>query len=139
MISTVYISQATGEPSEDDLFDLLEQCRRNNVKNGLTGMLMYGGGTYLQCLEGESADVDELLKKIYADPRHTAVKIIRRVSITSRQFTDWSMGFEHVTEKSFADTAGLSHLGLGAYSPEYLESNPEMIDTLLRWSARSKV
>ncbi len=139
MISSIYISQAVGEPSEDDLFDLLEQCRRNNVKKGLSGMLMYGGGNYLQCLEGEPADVDELLKTIDADPRHTAIKILRRVQITSRQFTDWSMGFEHVTEKSFADIAGLSHLGLGAYNPEYLESNPEMIDTLLRWAARSKV
>ncbi len=139
MISSIYISQAVGEPSEDDLFDLLEQCRRNNVKKGLSGMLMYGDGTYLQCLEGEPADVDELLKTIDADPRHTAVKILRRVPITSRQFTDWSMGFERVTEKSFADTSGLSHLGLGAYSPEYLENNPEMVDTLLRWAARSKV
>lgn len=139
MINSIYISQAVGEPSEDDLFDLLEQCRRNNVKKGLSGMLMYGEGTYLQCLEGEPADVDELLKTIDADPRHTALKIIRRVEITSRQFTDWSMGFEHVTEKSFIGSSGLSHLGLGAYSPEYLENNPEMVDTLLRWAAGSKV
>lgn len=102
-------------------------------------MLMYGSGTYLQCLEGEPADVDELLKTIHGDPRHTAVKILNRVSITSRQFSDWSMGFEHVSETSFADIPGLRQLGLGAYSPEYLENNPEMVDTLLRWATRSKV
>ena len=139
MISSTYISQAVGEPSEDDLFDLLEQCRRNNVKKGLTGMLMYGGGTYLQCLEGVSADVDELLETIDSDPRHTAVKILRRVPITSRQFTDWSMGFEHVTEKSFGESPALRKLGLSSYNPEYLENNPEMVDTLLRWATGSKV
>ncbi len=139
MISSIYISQAVGEPSEDDLFDLLEQCRRNNVKKGLTGMLMYGGGTYLQCLEGEAADVDELLKTIDADPRHTAVKILRRAPIAARQFTDWSMGFEHVTEKSFEESAGLRKLGLSSYNPEYLENNPEMVDTLLRWATRTKI
>lgn len=139
MISSIYISQAVGEPSEDDLFDLLEQSRRNNVKKGLTGMLMYGGGTYLQCLEGEPAVVDELLKTIDADPRHTAVKILRRATIASRQFSDWSMGFEHVTEKSFAESPSLRKLGLSSYNPEYLENNPEMVDTLLRWASGSKV
>lgn len=137
MITTTYISQASGSTSDEDLLKLLEQCRRNNTARGVTGMLLFGNTTYVQCLEGDQANVDELLAKISADPRHTALKVLRREPIAARHYSEWSMGFEQVTEGALFQVEGLSNFGLSDFNPEYLESHPEMVHTLLRWGRRA--
>ena len=137
MISTTYISQASEDTSDEDLLKLLAQCHRNNTATGVTGMLLFGNTTYVQCLEGEQADVDELLVKIGADPRHTAIKVLRRGPIAARQFSEWNMGFEQVTKGALTEVPGLSNFGLPDFNPEYLESNPEIVETLLRWGRRA--
>ena len=137
MISTTYISQASESYSDEDLLKLLAQCHRNNTATGVTGMLLFGNTTFVQCLEGEQANVDELLVKIGADPRHTGIKVLRRGPIAVRNFSEWTMGFEQVTKGALAEVPGLVDFGLGDFNPEYLESNPEMVDTLLRWGRRA--
>jgi len=131
MIRITYISQATGSPSADALLELLSQCHRNNAARGLTGMLLFGNGTFLQCLEGEQADVDALLGKIAADPRHTGMKVLRRDAIAARQYSEWSMGFEQVTEGTLARVPGLRDFGLSHFNPGFLESHGEVVETLL--------
>lgn len=137
MISTTYISQASEGTSDEDLLKILVQCRRNNTATGVTGMLLFGNTTFAQCLEGEEANVDELLVKIGADPRHTGIKVLRRAPIAARNFSEWSMGFEQVTKGALTEVPGLSNFGLPDFNPEYLESNPEIVETLLRWGRRA--
>lgn len=137
MISTTYISQASESFSDEDLLKVLAQCRRNNAANGITGMLLFGNTTFAQCLEGEEASVDELLVKISADPRHTWIKVLRRTPIATRNFSEWTMGFEQVTKGALSEVPGLSNFGLGDFNPDYLESNPEVVETLLRWGRRA--
>ena len=64
---------------------------------GVTGMLFYGNGTFLQVIEGEATTVDELVGKIARDPRHEDIRILSRKAIEHREHPDWSMGFEQVT------------------------------------------
>jgi hypothetical protein len=94
-------------------------------------MLLYGNGTFLQVVEGEAAVVDALLDKISRDPRHTGMKILRREAIDARQYPDWSMGFEQVTERSLQDVPGLRQLGVGNFNAEYLSGRPDLVETLL--------
>ena len=131
MIRVTYISQESSPLSADDLLGLLSQCHRNNTARGLTGMLLFGNGTFLQSLEGEQEVVEPLMRKIAADPRHKAIKVLRQDTIQSRQYADWSMGFERVTEKTLADIPGLRDLGLRNFNAEYLGSHGEVVDTLL--------
>ena len=46
------------------LLDLLLECRENNRSSGVTGMLLYGNGTFLQVIEGEEPVIDDLVEKI---------------------------------------------------------------------------
>lgn len=131
MIRVTYMSQAAEPLTADALLALLSQCHRNNAARGLTGLLLFGNGTFLQCLEGEQAVVEALLEKIARDPRHTAMKILRREPITRRQYVDWSMGFERVTEQTLAKTPGLREFGLRNFNPEFLGSHDDVVDTLL--------
>jgi hypothetical protein len=131
MIRVTYISQESSPLSADALLGLLSQCHHNNTARGLTGMLLFGNGTFLQSLEGERAVVEALMQKIAADPRHTGMKVLRQDPIESRQYADWSMGFERVTEKTLAEIPGLRDLGLRNFNAEYLGSHGEVVDTLL--------
>jgi hypothetical protein len=131
MIRITYLSQATSTLAPDALLALVTQCHRNNPGRGLTGMLLFGNGTFLQSLEGEDAVVDALITKIESDPRHTGMKILRRETISVRQYADWSMGFEQVTDETLAAIPGLRNLGLRDFTAEYLGSHGDVVDTLL--------
>ncbi|MBU6378840.1 MAG: BLUF domain-containing protein [Gammaproteobacteria bacterium] len=131
MIRVTYISQEASPLSADALLGLLSECHRNNTARGLTGMLLFGNGTFLQSLEGEREVVEALMQKIARDPRHTGMKILRQDAIEERQYVDWSMGFERVTEKTLAEIPGLRDLGLRNFNAEYLGKHGEVVDTLL--------
>ena len=89
MIRVTYLSQEALPLSSDGVLGLLTQCHRNNTDRGLTGMLLFGNGTFLQTLEGEAEVVDGLMDKISRDPRHTGMKVLRREAITERLYSQW--------------------------------------------------
>jgi hypothetical protein len=99
MIQISYISAATDAMSTQGLLALLQKSRDNNADNGITGMLLYGNGTFLQVLEGDKPVVDALITKIQNDPRHTTLKMLHRKTIERRQYSDWSIGFKRVSDK----------------------------------------
>jgi len=96
MIQLVYVSTATNRPTEADLLSLLEQARIRNHRQHITGMLLYSNRTYLQLLEGETKDVLNLYGAICNDSRNEGHEILRESKILSRDFPDWSMGFENL-------------------------------------------
>jgi hypothetical protein len=131
MIRVTYLSQASEPLSADGLLGLLNQCHRNNTAKGLTGMLLFGNGTFLQSIEGEATVVDPLIERISKDPRHRDIKIVRRDEITERQYSDWSMGFERVTESTLAAIPSLRNFGLPNFNADYLSTHDEVVETLL--------
>lgn len=68
MIQISYLSKTSSPMSAAQLVSLLQQCHANNTARGVTGMLFYGNGTFLQVIEGEATTVDELVGKIARDP-----------------------------------------------------------------------
>lgn len=102
MISIVYVSDALAPLSQPELTDLLEVSRRNNEARGLTGVLLYKDGQFMQALEGEPESVRERLAVIATDPRHTAVRELLIEDVEHRRFPNWSMGF-----RTAADLDGL--------------------------------
>lgn len=131
MIRLTYLSQEAQPLSSDELLALLTQCHQNNTGKGITGMLLYGNGTFLQTLEGEQALVEALMAKIATDPRHGSINVLKQEAITERQYTEWSMGFERVTEKTLAEIPSLRNFGLRNFNAEYLRSHDEVIEKLL--------
>jgi len=106
MIQLIYIS-AEAEPfTSKKLRELLDVSRRNNKTAGVTGMLVYHDGTFLQVLEGEEETVEKLLEKIDADQRHHKVKLLLRQEIAQRSFEGWSMGFLNASGASLNDYPG---------------------------------
>ena len=131
MIRVTYVSREAPGLTSDKLLALVSQCHRNNPDKGLTGMLLHGNGTFLQVLEGDDHVVDTLMGAIAADPRHIDMKIVRREPVTRRQFADWSMGFERVTDESLKGVSGLHNFGLLNFTPEFLSGHDDVVETLL--------
>ena len=96
MIQVLYVSSGAGRISLDDVSRILAVARRNNGKSGVTGMLLFCDGNFLQLLEGSAAAVDQTLERIARDRRHKNMTVLLRAPISSRSFVDWSMGFEPV-------------------------------------------
>ncbi len=111
MIRLVYMSQAIKPYSTDDLMALLRKARQNNSRDDITGVLLYFNECFVQVLEGKEEIVNATFQRIKKDSRHTNVAELEREYIKERQFPDWSMGFEEVDAKQFADLniEGLNH------------------------------
>ena len=81
----------------DDLIDILKKSRENNKKNDISGMLLYDNGSFIQVLEGEDLEVDNTFINIQNDERHNNILVMQNKDIDSRDFADWSMGFENIS------------------------------------------
>ena len=98
MHQIVYTSTATEHLSCADLNELLLGARNRNKTLGVSGMLVFHGGTFLQALEGEKRAVNEVFASILTDPRHRDIEVLHRgPGFDQRVFGDWSMGFADFT------------------------------------------
>lgn len=92
----IYSSAATDRVSPADLLSVLAAARKNNTEAGITGMLLFHAGCFLQVLEGPVEAVETTYARIHLDRRHTNVKLLFRGKILEREFGDWSMGFPDI-------------------------------------------
>lgn len=102
----IYVSVETEPFTRNALRDLLDVSRRNNEAVGVSGMLVYHDGTFLQVLEGDADAVNALLERIDADPRHHRIKFLLRSELPERSFGEWSMGFVNASGASLREYPG---------------------------------
>lgn len=96
----VYVSTITDKFGPSSLEDILKIGRRNNTKNGITGMLCFKEKYFIQCLEGPQEEVNQAYSRIIRDERHSDVTLLEYSQINVREFSDWCMGYiptSHVT------------------------------------------
>ena len=103
LVQVVYRSRSLIDSAAFD--QLLSTCLANNPRRGITGLLVTHEGWFLQVLEGCAAEVNALLRKIEADPRHSDFLVLRLGAIPKRDFGDWSMASLAVDEQRFLDLA----------------------------------
>ncbi|MEY6431821.1 phosphate-starvation-inducible PsiE family protein [Thioalkalicoccus limnaeus] len=139
MIQILYISSATQPMSTQDLLGLLGECREKNAGVGVTGMLLYGNGTFLQVLEGDETVVDDLYDRIRRDPRHTDLQILHRRVIERRQYSDWSMGFKRLSDRELKGVEGLRDFHESDFTPAYLLQHSDVVDSLMEHFRRERV
>ena len=101
MIHIIYISRAVYPLSDQDLKQLLSQCRRDNARQQVTGILFYSHSKIAQLLEGEAEVVEPLFEKIARDGRHSHISRLVSKPIRARSFADWSMAFHPLEPVGF--------------------------------------
>lgn len=95
----VYVSSARKALDDEALESLLKQARALNERDGLTGVLLYHDGNFVQALEGETAPLEETFARIERDARHGGLITLHRAPIGRRSFPDWSMGFRRSPQR----------------------------------------
>ena len=108
----IYTSAATCPVSEDDLKLLLDRARSRNSVYGLSGMLLFHTGSFLQVLEGDDRYVDMIFQSITRDPRHTNINVLENSPITRREFEDWSMAYVDTGRSNSQPTGLLNYFQL---------------------------
>jgi hypothetical protein len=92
LVRLLYASRAVPTLDQDELVAILKKSKANNPMLGITGVLCYSEGIFLQALEGGRAAVNQLYNRIATDPRHSAVTLLCYSEIHERRFAGWSMG-----------------------------------------------
>ncbi|KQP37422.1 BLUF domain-containing protein [Pseudorhodoferax sp. Leaf274] len=91
LVRLLYASRAV-DTSPGAIEAILTQAREHNPSCGITGILCYGGGIFLQAIEGGRMAVSELFGHIQKDPRHQDVALLHFEEISERRFGGWTMG-----------------------------------------------
>ncbi len=98
MRQVIYTSQATSPMSENEIIEMLKQAQKNNNEHGITGVLIFFLGRFVQYIEGEDQEVAQLVQNIQNDIRNTQLVILEDSQVDTRNFPDWSMGYQLYTE-----------------------------------------
>ena len=104
----VYTSTATGPFSRADLVELLKGSVRRNTRAGITGLLLYQSGAFMQALEGEKTALVELFEKISRDPRHHHIIRLIQGPIQERTFPNSAMAFRDLDTPELRKLTGYS-------------------------------
>ena len=86
-----YQSRASAPPSDEELNDLVARARSRNQSVGVTGMLLYEGGRFLQTLEGPPEGLSSVWRSIQRDERHTDIEVLTEHYVEARLFSDWDL------------------------------------------------
>lgn len=92
LVRLVYASRATRALSGQDLVTILRQSREHNQAEGLTGLLCFNDGIFVQVLEGSRELVNARYQRILADGRHSDAILMSYEEIQERRFAGWTMG-----------------------------------------------
>jgi hypothetical protein len=131
LISLVYVRSATRLMSDEELLAMLREAREENRRLGITGMLLYKGGNYMQVLEGPESAVMTLHERIEKDEQHRGMLVLLRMPIAERQFPDWSIGFCKVDRMDLSGEEGFSPLLTDEFTAEHYRQQPHHAYRLL--------
>ncbi|MDZ4764333.1 MAG: BLUF domain-containing protein [Chloroflexota bacterium] len=131
LIALTYVSSESRPMTDNDLIDILKSARSNNTERNITGMLLYGGGYFIQALEGEESDVNIIYNKIRQDSRHGKVLLVAREQIEARAFHEWSMGFKNLHEVETHSLEGFNDLLDPSNQGTFFTDNPTRATKLL--------
>ena len=97
---------------EGEVQKILASSRRNNVREGVTGALLFNGEWFAQVLEGPLAKVEATFERIQRDPRHADVTVLESGVASCRVFADWSMAYAGADETQRSRMKALSFDGV---------------------------
>ena len=115
LVSLIYTSEMTGSM---DFMDILEVSRANNERDGITGVLLFCNNNVVQCLEGSREAVNKTYARIVQDKRHQNPLLIDYRMLSTRLFSNWSMGY--VPESSVTQPTLLKYSVSQDFEPRLL-------------------
>jgi len=93
MHAILYISDYTGTETELDtaLLNICANAKKKNPNHGISGVLFYHNGNFLQLIEGERDELENLMSIVAKDTRHMNITRLIDEVIEERGFAEWNM------------------------------------------------
>ena len=126
----IYISRGHKQLQKLELVDLCAKAAANNLKLGITGLLLCIGNSFVQVLEGEHKSIHDLYNKISKDPRHTQCRILFEGTTPERLFGQWNMNFMQMDDAYFLQYDELGEVK--KYIDIVLKSPTDLPDKMLK-------
>jgi hypothetical protein len=108
LFQIIYTSTANGLIGNEELKEMLKGSVQRNKRAGITGLLLFKDGCFMQVLEGEEATVKTLFSKICRDRRHRNIMPLIQETIRKRQFPDSAMAFPDLGAAKLRELPGYS-------------------------------
>ncbi len=131
LYSLLYMSTAQILFTPARIEELLTQSRRNNTLAGITGVLIFRDGTFMQLLEGARDAVEAAFRKIKADERHYAVVTLIEGPIGERRFPKWSMDFRNLRDPEIRKLLEANDFDADAFNSGEIATDPSLAVQLL--------
>ena len=132
LFQIVYTSTASESFDRAALKEMLKESVRRNTQAGVTGLLLYKDGCFMQALEGEEEAVIMLFSKTSRDPRHHHVIPLIHEPIEQRHFPDSAMAFRDLETPELRSLPGYSEFLNTPLSGElYAKDIPKCLRLLL--------
>ena len=126
----IYVSASRRSLLSVELADLLRKARVRNTAAGISGMLLFKEGAFLQILEGDEPKVTETFTRIERDRRHHRVLRLFGGPIERRSFGEWSMGFVDGHDPSLARFPGFTDFLKSGWSNAATSSRSDRVSAI---------
>jgi len=93
----IYLSTAFRQPHQALLDTILDDARSYNSSVGVTGLLIAHGSKFLQVLEGEASQVEDVMKRVCASQKHGGIITLIDSEVSGRLFPEWTMGYQRLS------------------------------------------
>lgn len=110
MYYIIYSSYATKPCNDEDLTELLVPSRQRNLFTGVTGVLFYSEGKFIQLIEGSETNIKTLYEKLSADPRHHNLQLHKQGEMAKRLFPDWTMAIKPISADNVDGILGFNDI-----------------------------
>lgn len=132
----IYISKPLVKWDISELLILLRDARIKNQERDITGYLVYRHEYFMQYLEGDVSEVDELYDKILLDKRHKDTVKIYEVMSEHKIFPEWAMGFDDGDFVSNIKISGLNNQIEMNTLPENVTPEQKVVVSILKTFAQ---
>ncbi|MFT3723531.1 MAG: BLUF domain-containing protein [Hyphomonadaceae bacterium] len=120
----VYMSTAVGVLRADELDRIYLRAKSANTGAGITGLLLFYEGAFLQALEGPAAGVTSLAEKIRRDRRHSGIITLESGPIEGRGFPDSPMRFVAARNLTAGEKQAFSDLRMAVNARSHMIGAP---------------
>lgn len=88
-----YRSTAKANISSDEIDYILANAKVSNMRENVTGALLFDGSDFFQFIEGPKRSLDEIYDCIQQSSKHHSIKQVAYNPSNKRYFNNWHMGF----------------------------------------------
>lgn len=138
LMQLIYVSQLVGQP-DAQLVPIHTSAMKYNVQSGVTGMLLYFKGSFMQVLEGERDAVMVTYQRIQADRRHQNCKLLVEEDIAQRHFPQWTMGLCCLGQEDFMKFPQFGMYFQDGFAFDKIQASPGIALSMLQAFGRGAV